>query len=321
LIADLAVNTFKDLGLSDMIPCTRWQKSLYFAVIGLLFMLQCRADHLESTLIEEDADILINSSVDKMALITLCTKEFPVHAKEFSERLTEAQTADMPILMIAKRKLLAITDLQEGKKARADREELLSSIGKAALNKVIAYKELKQRCENILHEPMLFLEKEYPERTARLLDYHVGYKWSLPGCEYVLLFPVQPEIEFITVDGVENIRAMTPEKDSFPFLRASCWPKWVREMPTAQLAKLIKLRGETVQKQMGTTGLEWTESVSQKGYKIVGRAYKQALGSWISVTTTVLIGERSFVEILAIEPSDKSPSLQTIEFIESIEKH
>lgn len=293
---------------------TRWQISLYFVLIGLLLMAQCRAQQFEITSIAEDAEYLINSSVDKMTLITLCTKELPEHAKEFSERLTETQTADMPILMIAKRKLLAITDQREGKKARAEREEQLNAIGKTALKKVSAYDDLKQRCEKTLHEPRLFIEKEYPERTRRLLEYHVGYKWSPPGCEYVLIFPVQPEIEFITVNGKQNIQAMTPEKDSFPYLRASCWAK--KEMPISQMAELIKSRGETIQKQMGTTDLRWNESFSQKGYEIVGRAYKQALGSWITVTTTVLIGDRSFVEILAIEPSANSPSLQAIEFIE-----
>jgi hypothetical protein len=262
---------------------------------------------------------LINSSFDKMTPTSACIGVLPGHAKELSERLAETKKADMPVLMIARRKLLAITDLQEGKMARAQKEEQLNAIGKAALSKISSYSDQKGRCEKLLQEPISFIEAEHSDISRRILEYHVGYKWSTPGCEYVLLFPIQPEIAFITVDGQQNIQAMTPEKDSSPYLKASCWA--TKEMPISQMAKTIKARGEIVQKQMGTTDLHWKESFSQKEYEIVGSAYKQALGSWLTVTTTILIGERSFVEILAIEPSDISPSLQAIEFIESIEKH
>lgn len=297
-----------------------WYTKMFVLAVSLSTAVPCRGEEVPSaTTIAQDAKYLINRVFQDMTLLRSCSRVLPEQSSVFLEKLSKSKTANMPILTVARRKLLVITDMQEGNKRRDELDSKLNEIGNNLFNNLNNQPNLKEMCEKRLREPNIELNTSYPGQTNRLLEFHVGYKWSPPGCDYVLLFPVRPEITFVTVSGISSGRAMTPEKESFPFLRAECWPK--KDMPLAQMVKMVKSRGEDVQKQQGTSGLWWSETFTEKGYEVVGRAYKEMLGSSVAMTTTILIGEHSFVEILTTEPSDELPSLQAIEFIESIEKH
>lgn len=223
---------------------------------------------------------------------------------------------------MARRKALAIADLKQGKQYRDKQAAELDNIpiaARAAANREIGLStNPKQFCKNISTQPSLVLAVQFQNKVKNVITFPAGYKWSPPGCEYTLLFPVQPEIEFITVDGISNIRAMTPEKESVPgSLSASCWES---RLPQIQTARILKARGEKLS-QYGVTDIQWSKSFTQLGYKLVANGIKQDSGISFAYRKVFLIGERSVVEILGIEWASEYPSVQLIEFEDTIAKH
>jgi hypothetical protein len=145
--------------------------------------------------------------------------------------------------------------------------------------------------------PGLILSEKYPDKVSSIVQFPVGYKWSPPGCEYTLLFPVQPEINFITVDGTSTIRAMTPERESVPgSLGASCWES---SFPQIQAAGILKARGEKLLSEYGVTEVQWSETLTSIGYKLVASGIRHVSGISFAYREVLLIGEHSVVDILA----------------------
>jgi hypothetical protein len=273
--------------------------------------------------IVDGAGELVGFDMAAVLLYERCSVLLPDKKDIFFQKRLTLYEANIQIVQMAKDKMLAIIDVKEGKDSRAKAEryfetELPKMAVKQAADVITARSNPKAFCEELANDDpsRFYVSVKYPRFINGLVRYAAGYPWSLPACDYQVTFRTPPEITFQGEGETTNIRAGTPEKNSFPYIWASCW---VMKVPTAEFVRSVKSVAEQQPREQGVASAQWTEKTTAKGFELTLVGYKAISGTPAIIVKTMFIGHSSALEILVTELAAQYPSLQTTEFFDRIE--
>ena len=302
-----------------------WRRvGIMFTIIGYLASMTT-AIAADRNAIGENMGYLIGTAFGTLTLLRNCSLVVPDLKNVLSQKSDAIRSANSQIIQMAEDKLLALVDLHEGKEKRIEAKRRLEVdiprlAAETAADVIRSAPDRAALCRRLSTVEVrdLILSRQYPGRVDQLFELQAGYPWRPPNCEYLVTFPVQHEVQYITINGVQNIRAMTPDDNRTPAIRASCW-----EMlkPRPQVIDLLKRDGERLWQDFGVRNTQWIETETPRGHQLVAIGTRQAFGISFTMANTILVGRHSVLEVLITEAADQYPSLQATQFIDWIERH
>jgi hypothetical protein len=274
----------------------------------------------EQTRVSEDAVAIIGSHRTAATLLQRCATALPGKADVVRQAYSELNAANSGIVAIARNKLYAIAEMTEGEVGRQRLGRMLGDELESEVQKqVAAIANLAAACDGILSRGVKELKTSdrYPQEYARVLRYKIGYAWGLPGCEYQVTFPVQPEVQAIEANGQRTQRAVTPAGTT-PTIAVECWPLPLGGAQTA--ISQAKTSGRKALQDSGVKNLRFQERSTQKGYELDAAGEKSVDGIDMVVTTVLYLGNTSLLEVTVTEAASAGPSLVAAQFLEWVDR-
>lgn len=270
----------------------------------------------------KDAGFLLGVDKATWAGYNRCARTFPDRAERFTKLRDQVDRANGQIAMLAKEKWLAAIEVEYGKGKRLETEGKLDEILLKDLTQLTARQtqsELDNSCNSLLNTnpETFFLLLKYPEKVEAMLQYRIGYPWSLPICEFRVTFPHQPRVSTISEGNSVTLKAETREGFGPPYISATC--QNIRSSHE-NLVRRLEASGNRQLTDMGVRDLRWTQEESPIAQRLKAQGDLKRDGIAITMEKSFWIGQTSLLEITISEPSADYPSLETVQFKEWIER-
>jgi hypothetical protein len=276
-------------------------------------------DRVATTQAAKAAGFLVGVDRSTWTYYNRCARVFPDRAPKFIETRDKVDRANKSIARLAKEKWLAAVEIQEGKAKRIEIQTqfdqmLFKELQQQTANQTQA--ELESICLGLLNSDpsKLFLSKKYPQEVQLMTEYHVGYPWSPPNCEYRVTFPHEPQISTTTTGGISTPKAETREEFGLPYIGALCV-----SIPASDgdLVDQLKRTGEQQARDIGVRNLRWKEESSSIGQRLTSIGETQRSGITVTMEKALWIGENSLLEVTVSDETEDYPSIETIQLKEN----